>query len=314
MGAGPVKRGNWDDLRFVLAVVEEGSVSAAARVLGVNHATVLRRVAAFEAAHGLELFDKTARGYHIPPDHAQVIDAARAVDQAVQRVARLLAGARSPFAGDVRITSTDSFCQRLLPPMLAAIAADAPDLRVSLVSSNLHLDMGRTAADITVRPTDRLPADLVGECPCRIAFAAYGPAAGTDGGTSMWLGLNGALERTVPARWLAAHVPADQLGDGADSFLTLAEMAALGRGMALLPCYIGDKDPRLVPVAGVAPPLSVNLWIASHTDLAAVPRIALMRRQLAERFAADADQLEGRDRPDQSRTFGRGPTVIQSGQ
>ncbi|MBS0563422.1 MAG: LysR family transcriptional regulator, partial [Proteobacteria bacterium] len=79
-GTGPVTRANWDDLRFVLAVIQEGSVSAAARVIGVNHATVLRRVAAFEAAHGLALFDKTARGYRIPPDRAQVIEAARDVD------------------------------------------------------------------------------------------------------------------------------------------------------------------------------------------------------------------------------------------
>lgn len=277
-------RANWDDLRYVLAVVEEGSVSAAARVLGVNHATVLRRIAAFEAAHGLALFDKTARGYRIPPDRAQVVEAARDVDQAVQRVARLLAGARSPLAGEIRLTSTDSFCQRLLPPILAEIAAEAPDLRVSLVSSNLHLDMGRTAADITVRPTDRLPPDLVGECPGQIAFAAYGPAAGS-GSDSPWLNLGGVLARSVPARWLAANVAAEQIGDGADSFLTLAEMVALGRGVAFLPSYVGDADKRLARAANGAPVLTVNLLVASHTDLAAVPRIALMRQKLAERLA-----------------------------
>ncbi|MCB2152823.1 MAG: LysR family transcriptional regulator, partial [Rhodobacteraceae bacterium] len=60
-----MQRDNWDDLRFVLAVAEEGSVSGAARRLGVNHATVLRRIAAFEEATGVEIFDKTARGYAV---------------------------------------------------------------------------------------------------------------------------------------------------------------------------------------------------------------------------------------------------------
>ncbi|MBS0573622.1 MAG: LysR family transcriptional regulator [Proteobacteria bacterium] len=284
-------RANWDDLRFVLAVIQEGSVSAAARVIGVNHATVLRRVAAFEAAHGLALFDKTARGYRIPPDRAQVIEAARDVDLAVQRVARLLAGVRSPLAGEIRITSTDSFCQSLLPPMLAAIADEAPDLRVSLISSNLHLDLARTAADITVRPTERLPAELVGENPCRIAFAVYGPEGSEDARGLRWLGAAGLLERTVPARWMAANLRPDQIGDGADSFLTLAEMVALGRGIAVLPLYVGDGDDRLTRLQGLAPPLSVNLWVASHSDLASVPRIALMRRKLAERFAQMAGRL-----------------------
>ncbi len=54
---------NWDDLRYILAVAEHGSVSATARHLGVNHATVLRHVAAFEARHQIELFEKSARGY-----------------------------------------------------------------------------------------------------------------------------------------------------------------------------------------------------------------------------------------------------------
>ncbi len=58
---------NWDDLRYVLAVAETGSVSGAARRLGVNHATVLRHVAAYEARHGIELFDKSARGYAVSP-------------------------------------------------------------------------------------------------------------------------------------------------------------------------------------------------------------------------------------------------------
>ncbi len=284
---------DWDDLRFVLAVAEEGTVSGAARRLGVNHATVLRRVAQFEERVGSILFDKTPRGYVLPTDRTRIIDAVREVDRAVQLVHRLITGARAPLSGDVRITSTDSFCQILLPPLLARISAIAPGLRAILVSSNAYVDLGRSQADVTVRPTVRLPEELTGTRAAVLAFAVYGPA-GTAPPPHQWLTLTGQLERTLPARWMAENVAADLLGDGADSFLTVHALAVLGRGLAILPCFLGDADDRLQRVEGRMPPMSVDIWVASHTDLAQVPRIALMRRLLSEAIAAEAPRLAGR--------------------
>jgi len=281
-----MRRENWDDLRFVLAVADEGSVSGAARRLGVNHATVLRRIAAFEEGIGTELFDKTARGYLVPTDRARIVDAAREVDRAVQAVARLAEGARAPLAGEIRITSTDSFCQVLLPDILDRIAGDTPGLRITLLSTNSHLDLGRTHADITVRPTVALPDDLIGQRAGRFAFAVYAaPGVGPD---APWLGLTGPLARTVPGKWQAETIDAGRITDAADSFLTLREMAARGRGLAILPAYLGRGDRRLRPVAAEMPPLAVDVWVASHADLADVPRIALMRRRLTEAFQARA--------------------------
>mgnify|MGYP000580855527 CR=1 FL=1 len=79
---------NWDDLRFVLAVAEAGTVSGAARVLGVNHATVLRRIAAFEERHGAPVFQRTQQGYVIRPDMLQVIEAAQEAGAAMRGAER----------------------------------------------------------------------------------------------------------------------------------------------------------------------------------------------------------------------------------
>ncbi|MCX8507403.1 MAG: LysR family transcriptional regulator [Rhodobacteraceae bacterium] len=283
---------DWDDLRFVLAVAEEGTVSGAARRLGVNHATVLRRVAQFEERVGTSLFDRTPRGYALPSDRLRIIEAMREVDRSVQMVGRLLSGARAPLSGEVRLTSTDSFCQILLPPMLARIGQSAPDLRATLSSSNLPVDLGRSQADVTVRPTDSLPDDLVGAKVGVLGFGLYGVGGGPDG-MDRWLCLAGSLQRSVPGRWMAEMVPADRQGDGADSFLTLRELAAAGRGMAVLPCFLGDGDSRLRRVEGRMPRLAVDIWVASHADLAQVPRLARMRGLLGEAFAAEAERLAG---------------------
>ena len=87
------------------------SISAASRVLNVNHATVLRRVAAFEQECGGPVFQKTATGYRVLPDRATVIEAAREVENAVVSVERLMHGGRAAMRGLVRVSSTDSLSQ-----------------------------------------------------------------------------------------------------------------------------------------------------------------------------------------------------------
>ncbi|WP_267631870.1 LysR family transcriptional regulator [Frigidibacter sp. RF13] len=283
-------REDWDDIKYVLAVAETGTVSAAARRLGVNHATVLRRIAQYEEEAGAPLFEKTPKGYALAPDRLRLIEAMREVDRSVQAVQRMVAGVRAPVSGDVRVTSTDSLCQIVLPSVVARIAGRAPELLVTLVSSNAHLDLGRIHADITIRPARILPDDLVGTEVGQLRFAAY---RAKGGGADGWLGLAGQLSRSAPGRWLEGEMGTATVGPGADSFLTLREMAALGLGIAILPDYLGRDDARLEPVEGALPDLQVPVWVACHPDLAEVPRIALMRQYLVEELKADATAIFG---------------------
>ncbi len=282
-------RDNWDDLRFVLAVADTGSVSAAARRLGVNHATVLRRVASFETRQGTRIFERTGQGYVVRPDRMQVIEAAREVESAVFSVERLTKGAQAPIRGDVRITSTDTFCHIVLPPLMAPFQARAPELCLSLLCSNDHLDLSRLHADIALRPSERLPDGLVGSVVAQLGFAAYAVPSVPD----RWLGLAGAPARTRAGRWLSDQTGED-VAAAADSFLVLRELAAGGLGRAVLPCVLGDTDARLTRLENVMPPIAVDLWVASHADLADVPRIAAVRQLLSEVLSSQATALRGR--------------------
>ena len=120
-----MKQMDWEDLRYVLAVADKGSLSGAARKLGVNHATVLRRVNAFEENMGIAVFDRTARGYRIAPRRRRVLDAMQAVEEAALGVERAITAARSPLAGVVRVTSTDTLCLGILPEIIAAVQLGA---------------------------------------------------------------------------------------------------------------------------------------------------------------------------------------------
>lgn len=136
---------NWDDLRFVLAVAETGSVLQAAKHLGVNHATVLRRVAAFEERHETTLFERTSQGYQLIADRTHVVRAAHAAEVAMQEVHRLANGGRLTLHGTVRVTSTDTLCGVILPRFVAALEAEERNLAITLLSSNTYLDFSARA-------------------------------------------------------------------------------------------------------------------------------------------------------------------------
>ena len=241
-----------------------------------------------EAATGLVLFDRTARGYLVPEARRRIIEAAREVERAVGAVDRLIHGSRAPLAGEIRVTSTDSLCLLLLPAILADLARSAPDLKIELLSTNRQLDLGRAHAEITIRPALGLPEDLAGVRAATMTFRAY---AARGAAPELWLGLAGPLRRSAPEQWLDASVAPERIVRRADSFVILRELAASGQGRAILPTFLGAADPRLCELPGVFPELAVPVWVACHADFVEVPRIAELRTTLAAAVARHADLL-----------------------
>lgn len=274
----------WDDLRFLLAVAEAGSVNAAAARLGVNHATVLRRIAAFEARTGAELFQKSQRGYRVDPGAAPIIDAIRAVEAAVGAVDRAIAGEEARLTGALTLTSTDSLSQAVLPRHVQAFQRSHPNLRVSLKSTNARLDLANMDADVTLRPAKALPEELVGRRVATMTFRIYGTAAQLADGARHWLGVSEALEASVVGRWQTEQTD-HQIVFRADSFVTLAATAAAGLGVAMLPDCVASGFPGLRAVGG--PVLSTGVWVAAHRDVAEAPRVAICRRFFETALAED---------------------------
>lgn len=260
---------NWDDLRYVLAVADHRSVNAAARALGVNHATVLRRVASFEDRFGEAVFRRSAQGYVVRPEKGKVIDALRQVEAAALAVDRAVQGASEPLSGTVRVTSTDTFCAHLLPEAVAAFRERVDTVRIDLISSNTHLDLSRLDADLTVRPTVRLPDQLTGRKAGQSTCAVYE----RPGAPPRWLGVSGGLAKVPGLDWIADTIPADQIGDSADSFVTLFHMVKLGLGRAVLPSILAETCAELRRVETGMPQIAIDLWVATHRDFAEAPRI-----------------------------------------
>ncbi|MDJ0640050.1 MAG: LysR family transcriptional regulator [Paracoccaceae bacterium] len=271
---------SWNTLATILAVVDEGSVAAAARALGINHATVLRRIADFERHTNLRLFDKSTRGYQLAPDRRAIIEAMREAYDALGQVERMIEADRPRLAGGLRVTTTDTFSNFLLPPIIASYAKDAGH-EIELLADNAHLDFDRMEAHLTVRPAATLPAELEG---IKAGLLHFGVYSSGNSPSEAWLGLSGPLSRSVAADWLRAKGGMPLLSAG--SFLSLAALAASGAGRTVLPLIVGDQWSGLERVDIPKELQPVPVWVAAHIDYARSGRINRARKHIAQALRA----------------------------
>lgn len=293
---------DWDDLRHFLAVARAGSLAGAARALGVNHATVYRRLNAFERRLGTTLFDRRPEGYLLTAAGEDMRAVAERVDAEVIGLDRRLSGRDVRLAGNVRATTSDTLAHRFLAPHVAAFHAAHPGIVVELVVDNQFLNLSKREADVAIRPTRRPSELLIGRKVAGVAFALYGArsrrrsARRADPAHEPWLGLDDSLAHVPTARWMAARVPADKIVFRSNSYMTLATAAAAGLGIAHLPCFVGDVDPGLERLASPDPEIASELWLLTHEDLRTAARVRAFTDFMAASIRRDRDLLEGKGR------------------
>jgi len=288
---------DWDDLRLVLAIAQEGTLSGAARRLRVTHSTVFRRLGSIEKSLGVRLFERFRDGYSATPaGETAAALAGRFADDFVA-LERRLSGQDLRPSGTVRIATTDTICA-LLMRHAPALRTAHPEIRLEITISNAMANLTRREADVAIRPVPEPSETLVGRRIADIAHAVYGSPSrlaheGKD--LSEWVGLEDTLATTVIGRWMQANVPPDRIAISVDSLLALRDAAGAGMGVALLPCYLGDGDARLRRVRpGAVNDVRSALWLLTHGDLRRTARIRAVMDFLATALGSERAFLEGR--------------------
>jgi DNA-binding transcriptional LysR family regulator len=289
---------DWDDLRFALAVASGGSLAAGGRLLGVDHTTVLRRIAALEKRLGARLFDRLPSGYALTPLGEELVETARGIDERINRLELKLAG----VSGVVRVTTTDTLALSLLPEIFAELKAVHPGIAVEMTTSNLFLNLTRREADVAVRPADDPPPALVGRRIASVGFAVYGRRQAGRSAAMLPLGElarrplvapDDSLSATAAAQWIAAALPDADIAARADSFVTMAALAETGLGLAALPCYLGDRSPRLVRMSRPIEAMRTGLWLLTHEQLRRSARIRAFLEFVGAALARRRKAIEG---------------------
>ncbi|MBB3230216.1 LysR family transcriptional regulator [Halomonas stenophila] len=280
----------WDDLRVTLAVAETGSLSGAARRLGVSHATVFRRLGAIERRLGVRLFERGRAGYAPTPAGEELAGTASRVAAEVAAAERRLAGRDLRLAGTLRLTTTDTLLMGLVSPILADFRRRHPAIDLEVAVSNQLFNLSRRDADLALRPTRSPPEHLVGRRLGDIAQAVYvrRGAAATE---SAWVGPDRHLGDAALEAWMGARTSGAAYR--VDTLLGMFAAVREGLGQAVLPCYLADAEPALERLGAPIPELVTGLWLLTHPDLRRVARVRAFMEHLAGALETRAARLAG---------------------
>ncbi len=293
---------DWDNLRFVLAVADAGGLSAAARALRVDTATVSRRLDALEAELRCKLFHRSRQGLQSTSAGAKLLTHARRVEGEVRALGFALSAEDRGLDGTVVVTATEPIASGLVVPALDAFRARHPGIALELVTDIRALDLGRREADIALRLLRPHQGDLRVRKLGVVGYALYAspdyvarrgtpdPRDGCAGHALIDWPVDYTIIPQVP--WLRAQCARATVVLRSTSAMTRLAAAASGIAIALLPCVIADTDPRLVRIK-TEPSPTQDLWLVTHRDLARVPRIRAVLDFLSETARRAGRRLTG---------------------
>jgi DNA-binding transcriptional LysR family regulator len=282
----------WELYRTFLAVLREGSLSAAARRLRLTQPTAGRHIAALEAALGVALFTRSPSGLVATSAAVDLAPHAEAMAAAAEALRRAASGESQEERGTVRLTASEIMGAEVLPPMLARFRARHPGIAIELVLNNRTEDLLRREADLALRMARPPQAALVARRVGTVGIGLYAhrryvdafglprsveellrhPLIGFDRDDSAWRSIADASPLPVTRELFAFRSDND-----------LAQLAALRAGLGIGGCQhgIARRERDLVPVLPRSLAFSLEMWLALHEDLGASRRVRLLFDHLA---------------------------------
>ncbi|WP_421726362.1 LysR family transcriptional regulator [Bauldia sp.] len=284
------QRPNWDDIRIAAAVAEHGTLSAAADVLGLHHATVLRRINALEERLSVRLFQRHSRGY-TPTDAGDILlQVASATAEQFDLLSHRLQSPERAVTGRLIITTLPELTDALIGP-LAAFQRAYPETRIELLadSRRLRLEYGEAHISVRAGPEPREPDNIARPLrPIAVTFFAHPdyvarfgtPARREDIAGHRYLSLLNPDPRNRPASWVDGNVPHDQIVFRCGTIQAIRGAALAGIGVA--PLIDWDLAPEPVLVRLFPPPedWTASLWLVTHRDNHRTPKVRAIHQFL----------------------------------
>ena len=298
---------DWDDLRFFLAIARHGSLTSAARELGVAQSTVGRRLATLEASLGVRLLHRTPDGYVLTLAGESVRGQARRVEAEALAVERTVGGRDARLEGVVRVTCAETFAAHVLAECFAGLQDRHPDILIELIPDPRELSLSMREADIAVRLTRPVQNDLVVRRIGGVAFGVYVGASYIDRHGEpdfgdgcighRFMALAGDISGPSQMNWLEDLTRKARLGFQTTSHQALQQAARSGAGLACLARFRADGDPDLHRLATPTPPPATEIFLVAHKDNRGVPRVRAALNAIATTMKSVSAQLDPTDEP-----------------
>lgn len=273
---------DWEGLKTFALVCRGGTMSAAARELGVNQTTVARRLQRLEQQLGHPLLRRDGQSLRATARAEPLLQTARAMED--QLAATLIQTqrpeSRQAVSGVARVTGVDGVLEHAVAPRVANLLADHPHLRLDLIGGNRNLRVAQREADIALRlarpASGAFHVHRLGD----LAYGVYAADEKADPQEAPWIDLNEEFIDKPEQRWLATHFPGRRTIARANRGGIIGQLALTTGACCLMPRCIGDCTPGLAALDIV--PTGRELWLVIHQDMAHLPRVRVVAEWLAE--------------------------------
>jgi DNA-binding transcriptional LysR family regulator len=283
---------DWNLLRTFLAVADTGSLTAAAILLETSQSTLSRQIAELEAAFGIALFERVARGLRLTTIGEALIDPARQMQAAAQNASLAVLGQSLEIRGTVRLTASEMTSAYILPKILANLRQSHPEIQIELLVSNRIENLLERQADIALRHTRPRQSGLLAK---RVADVKIGAFAHTDylkrvGGQIDlnrlsdydWIGLD--VSDLLLRGFKAAGFPVGRtfFAFRCDNEIVGWHIALAGFGIGFAPTHIASRWPQMQQVLPEQVLPKMPIWLVTHRELRNNARLRIVFDALAK--------------------------------
>ena len=283
---------NWDEIRTAYQVARIGTVSGAAEVLGVHHATVIRHIDALEGRLGAKLFQRHPRGYTATEAGQELLKVAQITEDQFAHLAARITGTATEISGELVVTSVPGLSE-LVTPTLVRLQREYPGLRIRFVSDPrlFRLEYGEAHVAIRAGGRPQEPDNVVQSlCTHRMGLyaseayvARHGlPKDEADLANHRFIGHSDPESRAPFHRWLAAWVPEEAIVFRTNEARVASEAVLEGAGIGFLSVLAARGLSELVEALPQRSDWDTPLWLVTHVDLHRTPRIQLFLKALKD--------------------------------
>ena len=289
---------NWDDLKYILAISRAGTLSGAAKQLGVSQPTVSRRLFTLEENRGVRLFDRTEEGYALTQAGDEIIDTLERIEEEISNLDRQVFGRDNQLTGSLRITCTEVLANNYLASHLKVFSNLHPEIDLNLLCGFQHLSLSRREADVAIRVTSGPQETLVGRHLVDLATGVYiaSDHPSWKNGEPDILNLDwiGWQDEPYNRSVIQKRFPKAQIRHRVDDMHVMCAMARAGLGVVVLPCYFGDLSTGIR--RAVTEPIqekNFGLWILTHPDVRRAARVRAFTQFIGDQIVSDRALFEG---------------------
>lgn len=283
---------DWNQVRAFLATVEEGSLSGAARALGLTQPTLGRQVSALEERLGVTLFERSGRTLILTPTGQALVEHVRAMGEAATRLSLVASGQSTSVEGRVKVSASEMYSAYVLPEVIERLRAEHPGIVVEIVATNALSDLRRREADIAIRNTEPTDPEMIAR---RMAdgrgglyaapdlIARHGPFRNIDdlaGAPFVGFGDGGGYLNALKGKGIP--VTEANLVTCSDNHLVHWELARRGLGIGVNGSLIGDADDAMRPVLHDRLSFDFPVWLVAPAELKTSRRVRIVFDLLAQ--------------------------------